>query len=41
MSIYFCNVVSNYGSSHQSVPGLMQSVDFEFEELFVSEPIGL
>ena len=30
-----------YGSSHQSVPGLVQGIDFKFEELLVSEPVGL
>ncbi len=29
------------GSSHQSVPGLVQGIDFKFEELLVSEPVGL
>ena len=30
-----------FGSSHQSVPGLVQGIDFKFEELLVSEPVGL
>ena len=34
-------IVEKDGSSHQSVPGLVQGIDFKFEELLVSEPVGL